>query len=183
MFNQKEYDKKYYQNNKAKIIKQSEDYYLKNRGKILKWHKEYRLKNKERISEYHKKHYPEVKEKRAEYHKKYYQENKEDILKKTNKYHKINIEKITARNRNHTLSTNGERFHQINKRKYTGFCEICGEKAIKLFYHHWNNKNFMEGIWVCQRCHWFVEGIDSGCDEKSLKKYLDLKEKIKKEEK
>ena len=76
MFNQREYNKKYYQENKE----QAKEY-----------NKKYYQENKEQAKEYKKKHYQENKEQAKEYKKKHYQENKEHFKKyrEDNKeYHK-----------------------------------------------------------------------------------------------
>ena len=61
---EKEYNKKWKQENK---------------DKVKEYHKKYRQENKEEIKEYLKKYYEENKEERKEYQKKYGQENKEKI--------------------------------------------------------------------------------------------------------
>ena len=58
-------------------------YYLENKDKAKEYHKEYRLKNKEKIKEY-----------RKEYCKKYYSENKEKIREKNKRFYLENKEKI-----------------------------------------------------------------------------------------
>lgn len=48
MFNVKEYNKKYYQQNKEEIFNQKKKYYLKNKEQIKKKRSKYYLKNKEK---------------------------------------------------------------------------------------------------------------------------------------
>lgn len=57
MFNQKEYMKKYYQNNKKKFVGYAKKYNQSKKGK--KKIKEYRLKNKEKIRQHMKKYFRE----------------------------------------------------------------------------------------------------------------------------
>jgi len=74
------------------------------------------------------------------------------------------------------LCSKGRNYKGLNKRPYAGYCELCGKKQdMRLAYHHWNDNKPAMGIWMCNPCHWFVEGIERGLQ---LKKYLDLKEKI-----
>ena len=102
MFNRKEYNKKYYQKNREKILKQAKQYqednsekisitrnkhYKNNRDNILEQMKQYRQDNKENISKQNK-YYREnnigkikkYRENNSEYFKKYYQDNQEKIL-------------------------------------------------------------------------------------------------------
>ncbi len=78
----KEYNKKYYEDNAAKIIKKAKEYsktyYLDNKNDITIRHKKYVENNKDSIKKYS-----------VEYNKIYYQENKEEISKrqKSNKSH------------------------------------------------------------------------------------------------
>ena len=39
------------------------------------------------------------------------------------------------------------------KRSRTEVCEICQEPKPRLVYHHWNDEDFSQGLWVCQGCH------------------------------
>ena len=67
-----------------------------------------------------------------------------------------------------------------NKRPRPSFCELCHKEKKVLGYHHWNNDNLAMGIWLCLRCHNFVEVIDSEGVE-FLWKYLGKKEVIEEE--
>jgi len=60
-----------------------------------------------------------------------------------------------------------------NKRPYSSNCELCGKKT-KTVYHHWDDKDYSKGLWLCLRCHNVAEGVEQGVDQK----YLDLKKKI-----
>jgi len=72
--------------------------------------------------------------------------------------------------REHQLSSGNKYFSNINKRSYPkdGKCEICKRnktlkgKSIRLVYHHWNNKDFLKGIWTCVYCHAMMECIEKG---------------------
>jgi len=80
---QKEYNKKYYEENKEKRKEYNKKHYEENKEEIKESKKKYYEENKENIIkrniEYNKKHYEEKKEEIKEYNKKYRQENKEEI--------------------------------------------------------------------------------------------------------
>jgi hypothetical protein len=73
-----------------------------------------------------------------------------------------NKENATNWLRQNYLFTGGKKIRLKWKRKHPDNCELCKDdcRNKKLFYHHWN---YLEiGIWVCWRCHHFVEGVDRG---------------------
>lgn len=41
------------------------------------------------------------------------------------------------------------------KREYPdpAICEMCQEPKTRLVYHHWNDADYSQGLWVCQGCH------------------------------
>ena len=67
--------------------------------------------------------------------------------------------------------------HKVNKRPRPSECELCGSKAPRLAWHHWDDADLNKGLWLCFRCHMFAEGVDGGC---GLEKYKELKEIIEK---
>ena len=81
-FNKKEYMKKYYSDNKEKILYNNRKYYQDNKEKVRDTSRKYYQNNKEKISTHYKK---------------YYQDNKEKILARNKKYHNkiVNIKKYT----------------------------------------------------------------------------------------
>ena len=66
--------------------------------------------------------------------------------------------------------TGGKRIRLKWKRKFKGYCELCGNKKRRIVYHHWNYPEI--GIYVCHPCHHFVEGIDNGFREKDYNKLV-----------
>ena len=94
---EKEYKKKYYQQNKDGKIKDyltknqekireskkeyRKEYYKNNRDELLKQKKQYYEDNKERMLKYGKEHYKKNKDKILEYQKVYYQKNKDGKIK------------------------------------------------------------------------------------------------------
>ncbi len=67
------------------------------------------------------------------------------------------------------------------KRPHTLVCELCGEEVSKTGYHHWDDLHYEDGLWICWKCHGFVEGIESGLGKEHVDKYIELKKKVKKE--
>ena len=62
-------------------------------------------------------------------------------------------------------------------------CEVCaGNNQLNnlLVYHHWNNSNLSQGVWVCSPCHQICELTDGyhGDRPDLQSKYLKLKESI-----
>jgi len=76
------------------------------------------------------------------------------------------------------LKVKNRQIYGIDKRKETGYCEICRKIGSRLYYHHWDEKNPNRGIWICHRCHMFVEVVDDGYCETFLNRYLKLKKKV-----
>ncbi len=53
-------------------------------------------------------------------------------------------------------------------------CELCG-LACRTLYHHWDDKDYSKGLWLCLRCHAVGEAADAGI---LSTKYLSLKQAI-----
>lgn len=90
-----------------------------------------------------------------------------DCLKKSHTYYCkkcwVMIKKKRARERYISLSNGG--YVIGNKRKYPkdNKCEVCkrGKPKIKLLvYHHWDTKNFLRGLWLCNKCHMIANGLE-----------------------
>ena len=89
-----------------------------------------------------------------------------------------------ARERTTKLRTKDKTFRGLNKRLWPGKCELCTVEG-RLGYHHWDDNNPSLGIWICIRCHQFVEFVEdmnSGQALPYMKRYLELKEKVSREE-
>lgn len=156
----RECKKRYYEKHKERIREQNRKYSKEHREQKRQW----ALRNKDKIKGYGKK---------------YYEKNKEKIIEKIRKH---------CRHQHLTASIDGKstRLLKLNKRKWTGYCELC-KREIKryLHYHHWNNKNFNIGLWLCIHCHRFAEVVDKEIkvsDYKRLKKMAEkeIKERDKK---
>lgn len=75
-------------------------------------------------------------------------------------YHRPEVKEKLYQRRKHTLVIRGKIIYGLNKRDWTGYCELCGRKDIRISYHHWDDKNFSKGIWVDNPCHWMCEQVD-----------------------
>ena len=71
---------------------------------------------------------------------------------------------------------NGVQIYGLRKRDYPdNGCEICNNKG-RLVYHHWDNNNYSQGIWVCYKCHRVIERIDDNTIEFIINKYKEIRE-------
>lgn len=57
-----------------------------------------------------------------------------------------------------------------NKRRYTGYCEVCGRifadnKKGQFAYHHWDDERPDYGLYLCCTCHAMAEGIEKNLDQ------------------
>lgn len=90
----REYNKKYWKENKEKLQKQNAKYYKNNKEKFAEQHKAYREKNKEELLKYNRDYYEENKEKLLEQKKEYYQKNRDEKLKYREGHYKANRDKL-----------------------------------------------------------------------------------------
>jgi len=138
---------------RAYFRKHSKEYYESSKGR-------------QHIRDYQQK--PKVKKRRKEYMKQYLQK-PEVIVKQRND------------RRKHVLGIKNKTIYGLNKRDWTGYCELCGRKNIRLGYHHWDNKNPSKGLWLCIICHQGCEhyekhGLQIIKRYKKFKKILDNEE-------
>jgi hypothetical protein len=132
MFNIKEYQKKYREKNKEKIILKSKKWYEKNKEKyllnqkkkyyenkeiFLKKAKKWKEKNKEKWLLYAKKFREENKEKYKQLYKNWYKKNKEKKLKKTQEWREKNKEKYKQLSKN-WYEKNKKHIREKNKKRY-----------------------------------------------------------------
>ena len=93
----KEYDKKYREQNKERIIERSKKYYEENNEKKKEYNRKHYEQNKEKRKEQHQKYREENKQKIKEQSKKYYEKNKEKIKEQSKEYYEKNKEKVIKR--------------------------------------------------------------------------------------
>ena len=91
--------KKYYIDNKEKILEYKKQYRIDNKEKIAEQRKQYYIDNKERIAEKKKQSYIDNKEKISEQSKQYRTDNKEKIAEQHKQYRTDNKEKIAEQHK------------------------------------------------------------------------------------
>lgn len=128
----KEYNKKYYNKNKGKILQNLKEYYKKNRRKILERVKKYskRYEVRQKIREYKKKRWRNLN--LREGFKKY-------SVKAQEKYVKKNPEKRKAKSLSRQLPLKSS-------------CEICNSQE-DLARHHWRYDKPLLVNTLCEYCH------------------------------
>ena len=91
--------KKYYKDNKEKILIKSKQYREEHKEELSLYFKNYREENKEKIKKYQKDHYEEHKEEIDNYKKKWYFSNKNRIIEKNKKYKEEHRKEISERHK------------------------------------------------------------------------------------
>ncbi len=76
--------------------------------------------------------------------------------------------------RHHCLAVGKKKVYGLRKRQKPNQCELCGRDNTGLDYHHWNDSNLNNGLWLCNWCHGFADRLERGL----LKKYLDLRDTV-----
>jgi len=102
--------------------------------------------------EWHKNH--------PEYSRKYYRKNRIRILEHCRKYFQAHKEQALLKHkeyrRRHVIGTgNPPRvIYGLNKKAYPpdNLCPYCKRQA-RLLYHHWDDMDYNDGIWLCVGCH------------------------------
>jgi hypothetical protein len=134
--------------------------------------------------EYRQRYYQEHKEELCKYSRDYRRQHRDEILPKLREYrqlHNTEHQESQRRTRLYTRDENGKAIYVtgLNKRPYPGSCEICKGENSKLCYHHWDDNNYSKGIWVCVKCHTFVEMIEKDMPINELVEiYKGLKKEI-----
>ena len=94
----KEYNQKYYQDNKNMILDKQRRYYQENTDKLKEYNQKYYQENTDKLKEYNHKYYQENKdricEQKKEYSRKYYQDNKEKLREYFHQYYLKKKEEI-----------------------------------------------------------------------------------------
>ena len=132
MINRKEYNKKYYENNKEYFKKHAADYYPKHLDEIKKQQRIYYKNNQEKLKAYTRKYYNEHHKQSLDYAKRYGEN-----------YFKNNREKILERNRRYAKTENGKKVRLKNehkRRRKLGFNELYPNELDEPFvWHHVND--------------------------------------------
>ena len=89
--------------------------------------------------------------------------------------------KLRNQYRVHTTINGVNKRYPVNKRACPNLCELCERdklqsgRAIKLYWHHWNDDKLEMGLWLCRSCHQFVEILEYK-GTTFVAKYMELKE-------
>ena len=129
---QKEYNKKYREENKEKIKERSKKYREENKEKMREYKKKYNEENKEKVEEWRKKYYQENKEKIKEYN----EENKEKIKARRKKYREENKEKLREYNK---------KYNEENKERY--MASTTKHRAKKKNIPYDIDEDYLKSIW------------------------------------
>jgi hypothetical protein len=168
----REAGRRYFQNNHEKCLERHRRWSKNNRKTVNKQRYAWSLAHPKKIKEY--KHED-------------YLRHREHILARIRKYRRTHKDQIrknkreSARKHRITIVQNGNRItlYGVIKRSRPHNCELCRARKKRFDYHHWkiDGKNVI-GIWVCRKCHGFVEGIEHGLGKRAIDKYLSLKKRI-----
>lgn len=126
----REYNKKYWEENKEKLRKQKAKYYQQNKDKFAERNKAYRDKNREELIKYGRNYYKENRERLLEQKKEYYEQNREKKLKYREKYYQVNKGNLIKYSRKY-YQRNKDRIAEYNKDYYEKNKEKAFEYAIK----------------------------------------------------
>lgn len=86
-----------------------------------------------------------------------YPEKRKETCKRYNAAHRLEQQEYNKLRRRERLVVRGKST-KVNKRPYSETCELCGgTNKRRLDYHHWDDDNPSNGLWLCRRCHFFVE--------------------------
>lgn len=116
----KEYNRKWYLDNREQIIEKNKKYYQENKEKRIEYRKRYYQENKEKQIKYKKRYYEEHKEYYKEYAKRYSGEHKEDCREYSREYRR--------KHREYFREYNKERYKKIKELRN----EICQEYNITI---------------------------------------------------
>ena len=107
----------YHQDNKEKDAEKDKKYYQNNKDRILEHKKQYQQENKESIAERKKQTYQRNKEKILEERRQYYQKNKESIDERKKLYNQMNKDKI-ALNKKQYYQNNKDNLAERSRERY-----------------------------------------------------------------
>lgn len=93
---QREYDKAYYERNRAKILARKKEYYASNQESILVKKHEYYLANREEKQAYNRAYYARYASKLNLLNRQWYENNREQALEAARRYRKNNPDKVNA---------------------------------------------------------------------------------------
>ena len=140
----KEYNKKWYQENRERSIRRQKDYYQRTRECRLETQKKYYQNNREKSIKYATQWKKDNKELKKEYDKKWYQKNKERSAKQTLEWRKNNKERYEEATKKRLNTERGFFSRMWNDVKQKG--ESSSFKNFDDFYNHWLEQKKIHGM-------------------------------------
>ena len=140
----KEYDKKWYQENRERIIDRQRDYYQRTRECRLDTQKKYYQNNREKIIKDSTQWKKDNKELKKEYDKKWYQKNKERSIKQTLEWRKNNTERYEESAKKRLNSERGFFSKMWNDMKQKERSNSF--RDFDDFYNHWLEQKKITGM-------------------------------------
>ena len=102
-YNQREYQREYYEQNKEQINAYQLEYKEKNKEQIIEYKRDYYKQNKEQLNARTRDYYKQNKEQLNAYHLEHYEQNKEQRKAYQREYREKNKEQINAKKRENCL--------------------------------------------------------------------------------
>jgi len=140
----KERKKKWYWENRERIIRRQKDYYQRTRECRLEMQKKYYQNNREKIIKYAAQWKKDNKELKKGYDKKWYQKNKERSIKLTLEWRKNNKERYEETTKKRLNTERGFFSRMWNDVKQKG--ESNSFKDFDDFYNHWLEQKKITGM-------------------------------------
>jgi len=140
----KERKKKWYWENRERIIRRQKDYYQRTRECRLEMQKKYYQNNREKIIKYAAQWKKDNKELKKGYDKKWYQKNKERSIKLTLEWRKNNKERYEETTKKRLNTERGFFSRMWNDVKQKG--ESNSFKDFDDFYNHWLEQKKIYGM-------------------------------------
>jgi len=102
---------------------------------------------------YHQNYYQQNREKLRAYQREYYQAQRQEILSQQKQYKRSKVIR-------HRLNGKSNDLYGVNKAPYPvdSLCQVC-RRALQLTYHHWDDADYSDGLWVCTHCHIAIEAF------------------------
>ena len=140
----KERKKKWYWENRERIIRRQKDYYQRTRECRLEMQRKYYQNNREKSIKYATQWKKDNKELKKEYDKKWYQKNKERSIKLTLEWRKNNKERYEETTKKRLNTERGFFSRMWNDVKQKG--ESNSFKDFDDFYNHWLKQKKIHGM-------------------------------------
>jgi len=141
-------------------LRHSKEYYARHKDERRLYAREYATRNRDERKRYRREYYLRTRKKQLLHSHQYWQKVRADPLR-----HEEYLGRVRERYRNRILrSPRLGTVLALGKRRYpeNSQCEVCGLESKRLAYHHWDDKDFRKGLWLCYPCHKMAECYDKG---------------------